>query len=293
MYDLTVLFCSVDDFWQLFVQEWNKHLIDHGKPKKGPPPELSISEMMTIIILFHQSNYRTFKHFYCFVCQHLKQEFPKLISYSRFVYLTKNLFVPLFAYLHHRRGSVTGIAFVDSTSIAVCRNKRIARNRVFQGLARRGKTTSGWFYGFKLHLIINDCGEILSFLLSTGNIADITVLEKLSKGIVGKLFGDMGYISSKVSKKLFDQGLHLFTNLRANMKQKFIPLRDKLLLRKRFIIETINDQLKNISQIEHTRHRGIGNFLVNVLGGIAAYTHQAKKPSLRQKNYDNLLSNKI
>lgn len=293
MNDLTSLFCSVDDFWKLFEQEWNKHLIDSVRPKKGPDPELSISEMMTIVILFHQSNYRTFKHFYSFVCQHLKQEFPKLISYSRFVHLTKNLFVPLFAYLLYRKGAVTGIAFIDSTSIAVCRNKRITRNRVFKGLARRGKTTSGWFYGFKLHLIINDRGEILSFLLTTGNVADVAVLEKLSKGIVGKLFGDMGYISSKVARKLLEQGLQLFTNLRSNMKQKFIPLRDKLLLRKRFIIETINDQLKNISQIEHTRHRGIGNFLVNLLGGIAAYTHQSKKPSLNLQNYNNLLINRI
>jgi hypothetical protein len=95
MYDLTSLFCSVDDFWKLFEKGWKKHLIDYGKPKRGPNPELSISEMMTIIILFHQSNYRTFKHFYSFVCQHLKQEFPKLISYSRFVHLTKNPFVPI------------------------------------------------------------------------------------------------------------------------------------------------------------------------------------------------------
>lgn len=293
MNDLTSLFCSVDDFWKLFEQEWKKHLIDYGQPKKGPQPELSISEMMTILILFHQSNYRTFKHFYAFVCQHLRKEFPKLISYSRFVYLTKNLFIPLFAYLHYRKGTVTGIAFVDSTSIAVCRNKRITRNRVFKGLAKRGRTTSGWFYGFKLHLIINDQGEILSFLLTSGNVADVKVLEKLSKGIEGKLFGDMGYISSKVAKKLFEQGLRLFTNLRSNMKQKLIPLRDKILLRKRFIIETINDQLKNISQIEHTRHRGIGNFLVNILGGIAAYTHQSKKPSLKLKNFDNLLINRM
>jgi hypothetical protein len=292
MKDLTALYCSVDDFWKLFEQEWKKHLIGYTKVKKGPDPELSVSEMMTIVILFHQSNYRTFKHFYAFVCQYLKKEFPKIISYSRFVYLTKNLFVPLFAYLLYRKGNVTGISFVDSTSIAICRNKRITRNRVFKGLAKRGKTTSGWFYGFKLHLIINDRGEILSFLLTTGNVADVTVLERLSKGILGKLFADMGYISSKVSNKLFDQGLRLFTSLRSNMKQKFIPLRDKLLLRKRFIIETINDQLKNISQIEHTRHRGIGNFLVNILGGIAAYTHQARKPSLNLQNYDNLLISK-
>lgn len=81
-----------------------------AKAKHGPDPERSIPEMMTMIMLFHQSNYRTFKHFYFYVCSHLKTEFPKLISYSRFVYLMKNLFVPLFAYLLQRRGAITAIA---------------------------------------------------------------------------------------------------------------------------------------------------------------------------------------
>lgn len=281
MNDLTTLFCSVDDFWINFETEWHKSLIGNSKPITGPNPELSISEMMTIMILFHQSNFRTFKHFYTFVCQNLRGEFPKLISYNRFVHIQKNLFIPLFAYLLHKRGSVTGIAFIDATSLRVCHNKRIMRNRVFKGLARRGKTTSGWFYGFKLHLIVNDKGEILSFLLTPGNIADVSMLEKLSKGIVGRLFGDKGYISAKATKRLLERGLHLFTTLRSNMKPKFISLKNKMLLRKRSIIETINDQLKNISQIEHTRHRAVGNFLVNILAGLAAYTHQQKKPSLK------------
>lgn len=286
MNDLTTLFCSVDDFWILFEREWSKHLIGSDKPRTGPEPELSMSEMMTIVILFHQSNFRTFKHFYSLVCQELKNEFPKLISYSRFVHLMKLLSVPLFVYLLVRKGALTGIAFIDSTSIAVCHNKRISRNRVFKGIAKRGKTTSGWFYGFKLHLIINDKGEILSFLLTPGNVADVSMLEALSKGIVGKLFGDKGYISEKIMKKLLEQGLQLFTTLKSNMKQKLMPFKDKILLRKRSIIETVNDQLKNISQIEHTRHRSVGNFLVNLLSGIAAYTHQPKKPSLK---YDNNL----
>jgi IS5 family transposase len=290
MEDLTTLFCSVYDFWILFEDQWKKHLIGSDKSHTGPEPELSVPEMMTIVILFHQSNFRTFKHFYHLVCQQLKREFPKLISYSRFVYLTKTLCIPLFAYLLHRKGSLTGIAFVDSTSIAVCHNKRITRNRVFKGLAKRGKTTSGWFYGFKLHLIINDKGEILSFLLTPGNIADVSVLEALSKGIVGKLFGDKGYISDKIMNRLLEHGLQLFTSLRSNMKQKLMSLKDKILLRKRSLIETVNDQLKNISQIEHTRHRSVGNFLANLLSGIVAYTHQPKKPSLKS---DNVLIIKI
>lgn len=280
MKDLTTLYCNVDDFWKFFRNEWEKHLIESNKPKHGPEPELSISEMMTIVILFHQSNYRTFKHFYFYVCNHFRKEFPKLISYSRFVYLMKNLFVPLFAYLLFRRGEITGIAFIDSTSIAVCHKKRIQRNKVFKGLAKRGKNTSGWFYGFKLHLIINDKGEILAFQLTPGNVADVSIAETLSKGIVGKLFGDKGYISSKLAKSLFERGLELFTSIRSNMKQKLMSLEDKILLRKRSLIETVNDQLKNISQIEHSRHRSIWNFLVNMISGIVAYGHQAKKPSI-------------
>jgi len=278
--NLTELYCDVDDFWKSFKQEWDKHLIDSGSSKRGPASELSISEMMTIIILFHQSNYRTFKHFYVHICCSFQKEFPKLISYSRFVNLMKGLFIPLFAYLLQKKGAVTGIAFVDSTSIKVCHNKRIQRNKVFKKLAKRGKTTSGWFYGFKLHLIINDKGEILAFQLTPGNVSDVSMVETLSKGIFGKLFGDKGYISSDLGKNLLKRGLELFTSIRANMKEKLMSLQDKILLRKRSLIETVNDQLKNISQVEHTRHRGVGNFLVNMLAGIAAYCLQPKKPSL-------------
>ena len=285
MADLIALFCSLDDFWKQFRSEWEQHLIASGKAKRGPEPELSISEMMTIVILFHQSNFRTFKHFYGYICDYFKPYFPKLISYERFVQIKKALFIPLFAYLLHLMGEVTGIAFIDSTSIAVCHNKRIPRNKVFKNLAKRGKTTSGWFYGFKLHLIINDKGEILAFQLTPGNVSDIKMVETLSKGILGKLFGDKGYISAEIGKKLFERGLQLFTTIKSNMKRKLMSLKDKLLLRKRSLIETVNDQLKNISQIEHTRHRSPQNFLINLLAGIAAYELQPKKPAL---NLDGL-----
>ncbi len=116
----------------------------------------------------------------------------------------KNLFIPLLTYLLNRRGEITGIAFIDSTSIDVCHNKRIRRNKVFKGLAKSGKTTAGWFYGFKLHLIINELGEILSFQLTPGNASDTSLVEILSKGIVGKLFGDKGYISAELAKRLLE-----------------------------------------------------------------------------------------
>lgn len=287
--DLTELYCSVDDFWKSFKEEWDKHLIKTRTSKRGPEPELTMSEMMTIVILFHQSNYRTFKYFYFYVCDYLGKEFPRLISYSRFVYLMKNLFIPLFAYLLQRRGAITGIAFIDSTSLEVCHPKRIQRNKVFKGLAKRGKTSSKWFFGFKLHLLINEKGEILAFQLTPGNVSDVSVVEILSKGIFGKLFGDKGYISAKLSTNLLKRGLELFTTIRSNMKQKLMRLTDKILLRKRCLIETVNDQLKNISQIEHTRHRSPENFLINLLAGIAAYTHQPKKPSINLVEQDRAL----
>ena len=280
MRDLVELYCSIDDFWKFFKSEWDKHLIDRTGPH-GPDPELSTPEMMTIIVLFHQSNFRNFKHFYCnYVLKFLRKEFPKLLSYSRFVYLMKNLFVSLFAFLLYNRGKITGIAFIDSTKIQICHNKRIPRNKVFAGWAKRGKTTAGWFYGFKLHLIINEVGEILAFQFTPGNTADIAVLERLSQGIVGKLFGDKGYISSEIAMRLFKRGLRLFTTLRTKMRNKLLSMKDKIMLRKRVLVETVNDQLKNISQLEHTRYRSVANFFINALAAIAAYIRQPKKPRI-------------
>lgn len=279
--DLVELYCSIDDFWKNFKADWDKHLIENNKPKRGPDPFLTIPEMMTIIILFHQSNFRTFKHFYIFYVQkYLSKDFPTLISYPRFVSQMKDLFIPMFCYLFSLRGSVTGISFIDSTKIQVCHNKRISRNKVFKGLAKRGKTTTGWFYGFKLHLIVNELGEILAFQITPGNISDVSVVDGLSINIFGKLFGDKGYVSSELFQTLLKRGLQLITSLKSNMKNKLIEIKDKILLRKRSIIETINDQLKNISQIEHSRHRSPANFLINLLSGLVAYCLQKKKPKL-------------
>ena len=138
----------------------------------------------------------------------------------------------------------------------------------------------GWFYGFKLHLIVNECGELLAVKVTPANVDDREPVPDMTAGIFGKLFGDKGYISQQLFDLLFERGLQLITKLKKNMKNKLMPLMDKILLRKRAIIETINDQLKNISQIEHTRHRSIAGFMVNLLGGLIAYTYHDKKPSL-------------
>ena len=206
--------------------------------------------------------------------------FPELVSYKRFVELMSKIFVPLCAYLQKSFGTVTGISFVDSTPLAVCHNKRIKRNKVFAGLAARGCTSMGWFFGFKLHLIINDKGELLAVYLTPGNTDDRKPLGMMIQNLFGKLFGDKGYLSQALFEKLLEQGLELITTIRKNMKNSLMRLEDKILLRKRFIIETVNDQLKNVSQIEHSRHRKPLNFAVNLIAGLIAYQKQPKKPSL-------------
>jgi hypothetical protein len=183
--------------------------------------------------------------------------------------------------LHVQRGPCTGISFIDSTSLAVCHPARIQQHRVFAIDARRGKTSVGWFYGFKLHLVVNDRGELLAFCLTPGNLDDRKPVPRLVHRLFGKVFGDKGYISAPLAEELFlGQGLRLITKLRKNMRNVLLPFADKLLLRKRALIETIIDQLKNVCQIEHSRHRSPINFLVHLLAGLAAYCHQPKKPSL-------------
>jgi len=278
---LTELFCAVDDFCQQAEPAWEAHLLSDGIRRRRREGELCTSEIMTLLIHFHQSHYRTFKAYYSqHVSVHLRGEFPHLVSYGRFVQLMPRVLGLLCAYLFTCLGRCTGISFVDSTPLTVCDNRRIHQHKVFAGLAARGKASMGWFFGFKLHLVFNDRGELLGWCLTPGNRHDVKVLPKLVKRLFGKLFGDKGYLSQALLEQLLQHGIHLITHLKSNMKNRLIPLADKLLLRKRAICETINDQLKNISQIEHTRHRSPINFLVNLVCGLIAYCHQPKKPSL-------------
>ena len=207
-------------------------------------------------------------------------EFPTLPSYTRFVELIPITLLPLCAYLQTRKGQPTGLPFIDSLPIRVCHNRRIASHRVFAGLAQRGKGSMGWFYGFKLHLVINEQGEVLGVTLTPGQVDDRRPVRKLVRELWGKLFGDRGYLSQELFEQLWGQGLQLITKLKRNMKNRLMPLLDKVLLRKRALIECVNDQLKNISQIEHTRHRSATNGIVNIVAAVVAYTFQPKKPAL-------------
>jgi transposase len=251
---LLELFCRVDDFWLAFAPAWKQTLLHSGQIKRQRSGQLAESEIMTILIHFHQSHYRDFKAFYTdYVLPHLRSDFPGLVSYHRFVSLIPSVLVPLVVYLERCRGQCNGLSFVDATKLVVCHNRRIKQHRVFAGLAERGKDSVDWFYGFKLHLVVNDCGELLSCRLTAGNVDDRRAVPQLAQRLFGKLVGDKGYLSKDLVAWLLEQGVELLTPIKRSMKPRLVRLNDKLLLRKRVLIETINDQLKNISQIEHSR----------------------------------------
>jgi hypothetical protein len=282
MNKLIDIFCDVDDFYNNFLPVWEAELIANGTKKRRRQSKITTSECMTIVIAFHQSNHRYFKNFYIGLVQkYWNGYFPYLLSYTRFLHKMSALLIPMCAYFQPVKGKPTGIAFVDSTSLKVCHNIRIPRNRVFDGIAKRGKGTMGWFYGFKLHLLINHIGEIISLKITLGNTNDRTPIPELWQNLYGKLYADKGYIGKKLSEKLSENDIDLVTTVRKNMKAKAISAFDRAMLSKRYIIETVNDQLKNISQVEHSRHRSEVGFMLNVISGIVAYCLKKKKPRIK------------
>lgn len=279
--NILALFFDIDEFCRLFEPIWNRHLLESESRKRNRERSLSLSEVMTILVLFHISGYRNLKRFYLdYVCEHLRADFPALVSYTRFVEFERDALIPLAAYLQTKRGACTGISFVDSTKLAVCENLRIPQHRQFADVAKRGFTSTGWFYGFKLHLCVSERGELMAWFITPGNTDDRRPVPMLAKKLWGKLFGDKGYVSNPLKLLLAENGVEFITKLKRNMKEQQISAVDKILLRKRAIIETVFDQLKNISQIEHTRHRSFWNFLVNIIAGLTAYCWREKKPML-------------
>lgn len=282
---ITEIYYLVDDFCKEFDNNLSTKII--GKLNKRPAI-LNHSEVISIMILFHDKGYKCMKHFYTqYVQVHLKHLFPRTVSYNRFVELMKTVNLHFSIFIKTLcLGECTGISYVDSTPVRVCKNKRISRHKVFKGIAQIGKSTMGYFYGFKLHLVINERGELLNFVITPGNVDDREPLKnkRFVKKITGKLYGDKGYVSAPLAKILFIDGIQLITGIRNNMKNSLMEMSDKILLRKRSIIETINDVLKNTCQVEHSRHRCFDNFISNLLAGIATYCFLPKKPNIRFNN---------
>jgi len=282
---VTEIYFIIDEFFKEFDNIIRTHSLPDAKTKKRNRKfTMSHSEVMTILVLFHSASFKNLKSFYVFYVQkHMQKEFPQTVSYNRFVELQPKVCVPLAIFVKMMcLGRCTGISFIDSTPIRSCHIKREKQHKTFKDIAQKGQCSLGWFYGFKLHLIINDRGEILDFILTPGNVDDREPLKcmDLHKHIFGKLFGDKGYIGKDLFEQLFVDGVHLITKLRKNMKNALMLLHDRIMLRKRALIESVNDELKNICQVEHTRHRSFDNFIINLLSALAAYSFFDKKPSI-------------
>lgn len=280
------IFIDVDDFVKEIDEMTLKtQLLGDSKKRRNRKSKLSLSERMTIYICFHLSSYTNFKHYYNnLVRVHWVDLFPDLVSYERFNQTQHTLFVPLLVYLRERSlGSCTGISYIDSTPLTVCHIKREKQHKVFKGVAKKSKSTMGWFFGFKLHLIINDQGSLLNFSLSAANVddRDQDILSVMTKEVYGKLYGDRGYISQKLAEFLWNDGVELVYKRRKNMKEMNLSDTDKILLRKRAIIESVNDELKNICSLQHTRHRSFQGFLNNLVTALIAYQTFEKKPSIK------------
>jgi hypothetical protein len=282
---VTEIYFIIDEFFKEFDMLIRDHSLQDAKTRKRNRKfTMSQSEVMTILILFHSGACKNLKSFYVFYVQkHMQKDFPNTVSYNRFVELQRKVSVPLAIFVKMMcLGKCTGISFIDSTPLRSCHIKREKQHKTFKGIAEKGQCSIGWFYGFKLHLIINDKGELPDFILTPGNVDDREPLKNmdLHKRIFGKLFGDKGYISKDLFEQLFVDGVHLITKLRKNMKNALMLLHDRIMLRKRALIESVNDELKNRCQIEHTRHRCFDNFIINTLSALAAYSFFDKKPSI-------------
>jgi hypothetical protein len=279
------IFCFLDEFCKYFEPELKKRAISTSrKLHRNRPGRMSDSEIMTILVLFHTSRFRDLKSFYLgYICQHMRKEFPHVISYNRFVERQAKVGLHLLLFFQTcALGKCTGISIIDSTPLVSCHIKRMHMHKTMRGWAQKGKCTMGWFYGFKLHLVINDKGEIIQWQLTPGNCDDREPLKnkKFTERLFGKLFADRGYISQDLFEGLFVDDIHLVTKIRRNMKNSLMNLYDKIMLRKRSVIETVNDELKNVCHIEHTRHRSIDNFASNLFAGLIAYNLLPKKPEM-------------
>jgi hypothetical protein len=195
-----------------------------------------------------------------------------LPSYSRIIQLWSRLILPLSIMMQLLKGEDTGIYFIDSTKLSICHGKRTNSNKVFSKIAKIGMSSYGWFMGFKLHLIINDKGEIMAVKITKGNASDLSAVETITKELQGKLFGDKVYISKDLFHKLYVRNLKLITAIRKDMKSHLLELDEKLMLRKRSLIKSVFNILKNSMNLEHSRHRSPVNFLVHILACLTSYS---------------------
>jgi Transposase DDE domain len=267
--------CQFDDFCQAFGPHWEARLLSQeAQPakKRGPQAGLADSEIMTILVLYHSWHFRHFKAFYeGVVLTLLRSACPKARCYARFITLTHHVWVPLTVFLLTRMGRKTGLYYIDSTPLPVCHPRRINRHKVFAGLAKRGKSSVGWFFGFKLPLVFNHERQIVALTLPPGTVNDTTPVSQLTQRLIGKLFGDKGYVGKDLAHRVLRRGLVLMTRVRRNMKRLPVSFLDKALLNGRNIVETIIGHIKEFSSLRLPKHRSVFNAFTHLTAAIVAY----------------------
>lgn len=293
---LTEIYCDVDDFCKANQTLLAKILAATGFYRKPHPSQLTLAEIMTILIYYHLSPYKHFKAYYTrgMLGEH-RRDFPDLVSYDRFIALIPRALFPLILYLAHRcrRSLRTGIYFIDSTRLEACDTHRAHQHRVLKGFASWGKTSMGWFYGLKLHLIINNLGEIIHVRLTDGSTSDTEpkVLFYLTNDLVGWVFGDKGYLVNAEKQAFVEHEGRVFfaAKPRSNMSPADLPLAAKRWSKKRGLIETVIGQHKQVCDLEHSRHRSATNAFVNIYASLVAYSFFERKPSASIELSDRLL----
>lgn len=282
---LIEIFVACDDFSKELEIYLVSRAIGNPTSKAGPDPVMSDSEIMTILIFFHLSGMRCFKWYYQHIIKvSLRSYFPNTVDYSRFVTLMERQNGALALFLQAcRLADPTTHNYIDSKPLVVCHNKRIKDHKVFDGIAQRGKSSTGWFFGFKLHAVVNQFGQLVVFQFTPGNITDnnMDLLEGITAHLKGFLYGDKGYLTS-LKSKFKERGLNLITKVRKNMKKQYLTPEQKYYLKHRGIVESVFDLAKHLCQIEHSRHRKEGNFITNALSALLAYTFLDKTPSFPQ-----------
>ena len=280
---LTYIFCEIDDFCKELESYAQKNLLPSAEspsPHRGPAICLSESEMMTILIAFQSSSYRNFKHFYSgFLSIYWKNYFPKLPSYNRFIEIMHRVAFHLILFSQLHSGKRTGIYYIDSTCLPVCHLKRSKRHKTFENIAEYGRTSVAWFFGLKLHLVINDQGELIAFKITRGNHHDAKASESLLEKLQGMAFGDKGYLGKELFSRLLKRGLKLITRVRKNMKSTMRSPLETQLLNQRNIIETVINHLKHHYHVWHTRHRSVINAMTHLMAAIASYIIEPLKMS--------------
>lgn len=285
MYDYTELFCLIDDFCIQFKPIYFEALKESGVRQRSRQALLELSEVIFLAVWSHLSGFKTFKQFIVFIQLYHRKAFKYLPCYARINALINQYADAIIAFFEAIRGKAKKdhIHFMDSTPLRVCKNMRISRHRTFKEKASRGKSSTGWFYGFKLHLMVNRACEIVSALVTTGKRADIQVaypLFNMSK-FQGKLFADRGYISKFHQQFSEKQGCELITRTRSNMAAPPLRKEDEHYMCQRNLLETVNGQLKESFGLESSRHRSWRGYIAHIYATLIAYQCTATKPKVQ------------